>query len=189
MDRTGMMLKVAALVVSIFALLWILIVAVNSEVSSAGGGKLSSNPFEYCATVLNDDNPVQRFAGQAMPKEIVDGIRRAANLGAEAPEDWIARGTYWRCMDGSVFACFVGANLPCDEKADTSREPSSAMLSYCKDNQSSGTVPAVVAGRSSMYEWRCRSGAPEIIRQISKPDARGFLSNYWYRLDRPVSVE
>ncbi|WP_444897675.1 hypothetical protein [Microbulbifer sp. SSSA005] len=124
-----------------------------------------------------------------MPQSIVEGLRKAANLDAEAPEDWVARGTYWRCMDGSVYACFVGASLPCDEKADTSREPSSAMLSYCKDNQSSTTVPAVVAGRASMYEWRCRSGAPEIIRQISKPDTRGFLSNYWYRLDRPVSVE
>ncbi|AWF81810.1 hypothetical protein BTJ40_13785 [Microbulbifer sp. A4B17] len=189
MMRTGMMLGVAALVVSIFLLLWILIVAAYSEVSSAGGGKLSSNPFEYCAGVVNDDNPVKTFTGPAMPQPIVEGLRKSANLDAEIPEDWIARGTYWRCMDGSVYACFVGANLPCDEKADTSREPSSAMLSYCKDNQSSGTIPAVVAGRASMYEWRCRSGAPEIIRQISKPDARGFLSNYWYRLGKPTSVE
>ncbi|WP_444936147.1 hypothetical protein ACJJIW_19665 [Microbulbifer sp. JMSA004] len=161
----------------------------NSEDKKVGEVSVLTSPFDYCAAVVNDDNPVQRFAGQAMPEEIVDGIRKAVNLGAEAPEDWIARGTYWRCMDGSVYACFVGVNLPCDEKADTSREPSSAMLSYCNDNQSSGVIPAVVAGRASMYEWRCRSGVPEIIRQISKPDARGFLSTYWYRLDRPVSVE
>ncbi|WP_413662415.1 hypothetical protein ACG1BZ_14330 [Microbulbifer sp. CNSA002] len=162
---------------------------VNSIDKKVGEVSALTSPFDYCVAVVNDDNPVQRFAGQAMPKEIVDGIRRAVNLGAEAPEGWIAGGTYWRCMDGSVYACFVGANLPCDEKADTGQEPSSAMLSYCKDNQSSGIIPAVVAGRASMYQWRCRSGTPEIIRQISKPDARGFLSNYWYRLGKPTSVE
>jgi hypothetical protein len=45
-------------------------------------------------------------------------------------------------------------------------------------------IPAYVTGRATVYQWQCREGPPEIIRQLVEPDARGFLSNIWYEIRR-----
>jgi hypothetical protein len=33
-----------------------------------------------------------------------------------------------------------------------------------------------------VYEWKCTSGVPEIVRQVAQPDAQGFLSNIWHAI-------
>jgi len=80
-------------------------------------------------------------------------------------------------MDGSVYACFVGANLPCETKANTDRTPTQEETNYCQQNPNSDFIPAVVTGRETAYEWRCLDGAPAIVKQLSQPDAQGFLSD------------
>ncbi|MER3445858.1 MAG: hypothetical protein C4291_03035 [Candidatus Dadabacteria bacterium] len=40
----------------------------------------------------------------------------------------------------------------------------------------------VVTGHETVYEWRCNNGMPEIVRESTQPDARGFLSNIWYEI-------
>ncbi|WP_444931415.1 hypothetical protein ACJJIF_06450 [Microbulbifer sp. SSSA002] len=167
----------------LFALLWVGVSSTSAAFAEVSEGSLSSNPFVCCAAVVDDDNPVNNFADSAMPQEIVDGIRKTASLSAGALEDWVA------LYGGRGMCLFYGANLPCAEKANTSRQPSSAMISFCKDNPDSEMIPAVVTGRASVYEWHCSQDSPAIVRQVSKPDARGYLSNDWYRLESPVSAE
>ncbi|MFA0790780.1 hypothetical protein ACCI51_09510 [Microbulbifer echini] len=144
-----------------------------------------NDPVRYCRAVVNADNPQEPYIGPAKPQMVLSGIYQAAGISAAAPRDWVAGGTFWRCMDGAVYACFAGANLPCEEKADTARAPSEAIAAYCKSNPASAAIPAVVTGRATIFAWHCKNAVPEISRQALQVDARGFIADYWYRLDRP----
>ena len=149
----------------------------------AGGQDVATDPFAYCAAVMTADEPAAPYAGPAIPPKIVTGIRRAVGLAATAPEDWIARGARWRCMDGSVVACFVGANLPCDEKADLRRTSTSAMRAFCEANPNADAIPISTTGRATVFQWRCRNDAPAIVRQIAHPDASGYIAEIWHKIE------
>jgi len=141
-----------------------------------------SDPFAYCAAVGTVDAPDERYAGPDVPETIVQGLREALDTPDDAPMDWFVAGTVWRCMDGQVWACFVGANLPCSARADTNRTPTSGMIDFCHENPASDFIPAAVTGRETVYEWRCTDGEPEIVKTLVEPDAQGFLSNIWYQI-------
>jgi hypothetical protein len=128
------------------------------------------------------DTPDARYTGPKTPEVIIKGLRQVLKTPDDAPMEWFVAGTFWRCMGGKVWACFVGANLPCTTKADTSRTPAPAMVDFCKANPASDFIPAYVTGRATVYEWRCTNGAPEIVKELVQPDAQGFLSNIWYEL-------
>ena len=117
-----------------------------------------------------------------MPDAIVEGLKQELEMSDDAPAEWFVAGTVWRCMGGRVLACFVGANLPCTAKADTSRTPTPAMVDFCEADPTSDFIPAAVTGRETVYEWRCTDGAPEIVKELFKPDAQGFLSDFWYEI-------
>ncbi len=156
----------------------------DSEISKSSSAEETTykDPFAYCKAVGTVDSPDSRYVGPKMPASIVAGLKKAFGAPESAPPDVFEQGTYWRCMDGRVYACNVGANLPCTEKADTSREPNQGMKEWCKSNRDSSFIPAYAAGRSTVYEWRCTAGEPEIIKQINKPDAAGYISNIWYEI-------
>ena len=85
-------------------------------------------------------------------------------------------------MDSAVYACNVGANIPCSTKADTSKTPTQAINDFCKANASADMIPAAVTGRATVYEWRCTSGAPAVVKQVLTPDARGYAAEFWYQV-------
>ena len=138
-----------------------------------------SDPFAYCAAVGAADAPGADYTGPQVPPSIAEGLQKALNA-PDTPLDVLQNGSSWRCMDGEVYACFVGANLPCDAQANTDRTPTPEETDFCKQSPNADFIPAVVTGRETVYEWRCRNGAPEIVRQVFQPDARGFLSEIWY---------
>jgi hypothetical protein len=140
-----------------------------------------TDPFAYCTAVGTIDSPGPDYTGTQVPASVAEGLRKALNA-PDTPLDVLENGSFWRCMDGNVYACFVGANLPCETKADTNRTPTQAETDYCNQNPSSDFIPAVVTGRATVYEWRCTDGAPEIVKQITQPDAQGFLSDIWYKI-------
>jgi len=123
-----------------------------------------------------------RYTGAETPEAVVNGLRKVLETPDDVPMEPFVAGTFWRCMDGKVWACFVGANLPCTEKADTSRTPTPDMADFCAANPTSDFIPAYVTGRATVYEWRCTAGAPEIVKQLVEPDAQGFQSNIWYEI-------
>ena len=86
-------------------------------------------------------------------------------------------------MDGQVYGCFVGANLPCTSKANTDRTPTAAENDYCKANPNSDFIPAAVTGHDTVYEWRCQNGGPEIAKQVFQVDSSGYISEIWYPLN------
>jgi hypothetical protein len=141
-----------------------------------------SDAFAYCRAVGTVDAPDARFTGAKMPQAVARGLMRATGAPAAAPLDLFVSNSFWRCMNGKVYACTVGANLPCQEKADTRQTATSGMLGFCSDDPNAEIIPAVATGRATVYLWRCSSGTPTVVRQVSQADARGFIANIWYEI-------
>jgi hypothetical protein len=143
-----------------------------------------SDPFAYCAAVGSADAPDARYTGPDAPEAVAAGLRTEFNT-PDTPLEVYQRGMYWRCMDGQVYACAVGANIPCTTKADLSKTPAQPMQDFCQANPGSEFVPAVATGRATVYSWRCAGTTPTIIEQVVTPDAQGFISEFWYALPAP----
>jgi hypothetical protein len=159
------------------------LLACSNESRTGGNNKTETydDPFAYCQAVGTIDAPDARYTGPQVPEAIARGLRNAFNT-PNTPLDIYMRGTFWRCMNGKVYACNVGANLPCESKANTDRTPTEALVDFCEQNANADVIPMYVTGRETVYEWKCTNGAPEIVRQLVQPDERGFLSNIWYEI-------
>ena len=116
-----------------------------------------------------------------MPDAIIQGMVRQGIVTADAPPDFQSNAV-WRCVEGQVWVCHFGANLPCQEKANTSQEPSVEMKEFCTANPEAEFVPAAVTGRGTVYEWRCAGGQPQVVQQIFQADSQGYLADFWYEL-------
>jgi hypothetical protein len=142
-----------------------------------------ADPFSYCSAVGTIDVPDSRYTGPAIPDAIAQGLKTASGAAADAPIDIFKQGSYWRCMGGKVYACFVGANLPCDSKADTDKTPTSAETDYCTSNPNSDFIPAAVTGHNTIYSWRCNQNTPAIDKQVFNVDSQGYIQEIWYQLN------
>ena len=140
------------------------------------------DPFAYCAAVGTVAAPDARYTGPAMPEAVARGLKAALVLPADAPIEPLLRHSIWRCMNGQVHACTVGANLPCAAKADTRREPAPALVDFCGQNPGAEVIPMAVTGRATVFEWRCAGARPAIVRQFAQPDAAGYLASIWYAI-------
>ena len=156
--------------------------------ASAAGAETFTDPFAYCAAVGTIDAPDARYTGEQPPAAVVEGIRQAFDAPADTPADFYANGTYWRCADGQVKACFVGANLPCEAKADLSETPNEGTVAFCKENPSAEVVPAAAAGRATVFTWSCADGAPVKGEQVAQADAQGFIADFWYVIEPPAAA-
>jgi hypothetical protein len=143
-----------------------------------------NDPFSYCAAVGTMDKPDAHYTGPQISDAIIDGYKTAAGLQASTePMEMFKKTTIWRCMDGQVYACNFGANLPCDSKANTDKTPSPAMEDFCKANPDSDFIPMSVTGHDTIYSWHCVKDAPELLDQIEKVDAAGYLAQIWYKIE------
>lgn len=155
-------------------------VETGTAIASAPG----AGAWDYCAAVGTIDEPDAQYSTEAAVTAIQDALAIAEEL-PQRFADPRARGLPipWRCMGGEVWACDPGANLPCGA-ADTSDEPTEGMRGYCAENPD-GVLPAFVTGHESIYAWACSGGQAVIERQPFHADERGFVAEFWYRLDRP----
>jgi hypothetical protein len=142
-----------------------------------------ADPFSYCAAVGTIDTPDSRYTGPAFPDTLAQGLKTASGASADAPLEIFKTGSYWRCMGGKVYACFVGANLPCDSKANSDQTPSSAESDYCKNNPNSDFIPAAVTGHDTIYAWRCNQDTPAIDKQVFHVDSQGYIQEIWYPIN------
>jgi hypothetical protein len=140
-----------------------------------------TDPFAYCAAVGTVDTPGAHYTGTAVPDSIISGYKQAAGLTSSTePQDQLRQSTIWRCMDGKVYACNFGADLPCDSKADTNSTPSPYVEDYCKVKPNSDFIPMSVTGHATVYSWRCIDGTAHAGSPVSPIDSRGFLQSIWY---------
>ena len=136
------------------------------------------DPFAYCAAAGTVDAPDARYIGDKVPDALVQAMVRQKIIAADAPKE-IQKNAVWRCAGGKVLVCHFGANLPCQEKANTSKEPTTAMNDFCTQNPNAEVIPANVTGRATVYEWKCKGGKPEVGKQVFKSDAQGYLAEFW----------
>jgi hypothetical protein len=142
-----------------------------------------TDPFAYCSAVGTIDTPDSRYTGVAMPDTLIQGYLKAAGLQNNGePMDLLRTTTSWRCMDKAVYVCNIGANLPCDSKADTNKNPTQAMLDFCKANPDADSIPMSVTGHATIYSWGCAKDTPRLLSQVSQVDAAGYITDIWYQL-------
>jgi|HubBroStandDraft_5_1064220.scaffolds.fasta_scaffold165125_2 hypothetical protein len=141
-------------------------------------GGATADPFGYCKASGTSDSVRQ------LPRTLKRAAAAALGLppGAEA-----ADGYFWRCMDGAVYVCSVGANIPCQSKADAKRRNAGAEA-FCREKPDADSVPAYATGHSTIYEWRCVSGAALRGKRIVRLDRRGFQADFWSRLEETISL-
>ncbi len=145
-----------------------------------------SSPFAYCRAVGTKDEPGAGYTGAEPPPAVVAGLVKAFGAPADAARSPIFQhGTFWRCMGGAVYACNVGANLPCTSKANTNRAPTEGERQYCGENHDSLIIPMYVTGHDTIYDWRCKSGEAVAGKTLSKVDKRGYIARIWYRIPPP----
>lgn len=157
------------------------------------------DPFSYCASVGTIDDVVRldtssddvsqwelvildtRWAGPPVPEAVMQFFS-AQYLETLLPEYLADRGLIWRCFEGGVWGCIVGAHGGLCDKAETSREPNRQMVEFCQENSEYDHMPFGVTGHGTIYIWNCREGAPVIDRQWLDVDPRGFISENWYEI-------
>ena len=155
---------------------------------AAHAAETFDGPFTYCAAVRTIDAPDTRYQGPAVPEPVARGLQKEFGVAPEEPLAAFARGTTWRCMDGAVYACNVGANLPCQEKPATDPQPSDGMRTYCKENPGSDFIPMYVTGHGTIYDWSCVNGVVTRGKRTAELDARGYIASIWYRIDPPPAA-
>ena len=160
--------------------LGLVVLVVFSAVSCAKQTQYD-DPAAYCAAVGTIDAPDERYVGPDMPDSISGYLVDQGVVSPDAPEDF-QKSAVWRCVDGAVWVCHFGANLPCLEKADTSRTPTAEMDAFCEENPAADFIPAAVTGRATVYEWACADGKAEPGDQVFEVDAQGYLADFWYQV-------
>jgi putative hemolysin len=149
--------------------------------NTTAGESSYDDPFAYCAAVGTIDTPDARYTGEEMPDSIVEAMNEQGIVSADAPKEF-QQNAVWRCMNNSVWVCHFGANLPCQEKADTTQTPSAEMEDFCEANPAADTIPAAVTGRATVYAWACKDGKAEVGQQLFTVDPQGFLADFWHEL-------
>ncbi len=141
-----------------------------------------NDPFAYCAAAGTIDRPDARYNGDKMPDSIIQAMVRQRLVSANSPKEF-QKNAVWRCMNNRVWVCHFGANLPCLEKADAAKVPTSGMNDYCKSDPTADNIPAAVTGRATVYAWGCKDGKPEVIKRLFKSGPQGYLTEFWNELD------
>jgi hypothetical protein len=132
----------------------------------------AETPGQFCARARTDDTL------RPIPPTLVPAVN--ALLHTDMPPKVAVRMTVFRCAGGHVLICGMGANLPCG-KADTSRT-SEGGTAWCRDHPDADFIPAYATGHATIFDWRCRDGAPVIVRQNFQIDPRGFVAEFWREL-------
>ncbi len=145
------------------------------------GNFKTHDPFRYCSIIGTIDAPDARYTGKEKPDSIMKSMIKQGIISADAPPEFMGN-FVWRCMHHRVWVCLYGANIPCTDKANISKEPSFEMMEYCKQNPSSDNIPAYLTGRTTVYAWGCSNGRPFILKQVHQVDHEGFIKAYWYEL-------
>ena len=132
-----------------------------------------------CRGGATDDTP------RPIPDSLVPASVRLFGLEA-MPEEQVRRSTLYRCAEGRVLVCNLGANLPCG-KANTRSDLPQADA-WCAENAGSDFIPMYVTGHDTIYRWRCDGTKAAIsasrFRSIGAALSRGSGSRSMKRRSR-----
>jgi hypothetical protein len=132
-----------------------------------------------CARVGNDDTT--RPFKQSLKAGFITAYKRRFPDYPNHPDDSEMKSAVFRCMDGHLLACFVGANLPCG-KLEVSRKNRGA-AEYCRHHPGASTVPMAATGHDTIYFFTCSKEKAEVSEQNWSVDHRGFGIELWEPMD------
>lgn len=90
--------------------------------------------------------------------------------------------SYFRCVDGHLLVCTIGANEPCG-KANTRRAMPSA-TEFCRRNPSAAVIPMAVTGHDTIFSgWRCTGRIAVPGGPVANVDKQGFVAEHWEKVD------
>lgn len=133
----------------------------------------------FGALMLHPAHAANRNALIPLPSALVPAVEKAFDLHDMTPMQ-VQQLTLTRKMNGHVYACFVGANLPCGKADIATHQP--AITKWCSQNPNADFVPAYVTGHETAYIWRCTKGQADIIPPSAGLDTQGYFTDYWRRV-------
>ena len=159
----------------------VLLSASAFPVLASGSVAKAQNLYQLCRQVKNDDT-IRPYS-----HELYGGTAKAfKKLFPDAkdtpPESELQTQANYRCMDGKVLACFVGANLPC-AKMNAARDNPGAD-EFCKANPNDDIVPAFATGHDAVYSYKCLDGKAMVTGETWVLDKRGFAVRLWADVPR-----
>lgn len=142
----------------------------------ASSGREIAEPFAFCA-----DNPTSRSFCHECVAEPGTALGEALRL-AQLP-----MAVSWRCLDGAVLACALGASGRACRLPDDGPAQMAAIADYCR-TAVEGAVPNAV--NYSTVQWLCVAGVP--VRDQRYPalalDPAGYIAESWVPLRPPPVV-
>jgi hypothetical protein len=116
---------------------------------------------EFCASNPNDPGPGED--------------------GTDDPEVIAASANTWRCMDGKVLICQLGASgRACLQTKRPTKKVMARLRSFCRSNPNFDFIPLYLTS-SLASEWRCKGKKPSIVSRIPV-DRLGYFAESWYPL-------
>lgn len=142
--------------------------------------KSYTDPILFCRVAKNADSHGEgsvsdkRYAGPENPQAAVDAIH------AVVPKV-SADSVVWRCMDGNMYACYLGASGRACTQFSHSLKPTRVLRGYCA--QYPGT-PIPEAANDTAADWTCNGITPVRDRRFPPMalDKRGYIQNAWRRV-------
>jgi hypothetical protein len=169
--------------------------ALSSLSSPAAAAKAGKSPNEdlptYCARVGTDDTvreytPDLRDRTRRAYKNIRGGTDtqgQGAGTSQEDPSELDAHlkvDANFRCMDGKVMVCSVGANLPCVKINMARNIPE--ITKYCRENPGADDghdLALAITGHDTGHSFQCRHGRAVVTGATWALDKRGFAKRIW----------
>ncbi|MDX8537792.1 hypothetical protein RFM23_09175 [Mesorhizobium abyssinicae] len=143
---------------------------------SGAAAATTTNLHELCRQVKNDDT-IRPYS-----HDLYDGTAKAfkklfPDAKAAPQESELQAQASYRCMNGKVLVCFVGANLPCAGMNAARDNPGAD--GFCNANPNDDVVPAFATGHDAVYSYKCRNGKAEVTGNPWQLDKRGFAAKLW----------
>lgn len=134
------------------------------------------NLYKLCRRVKNDDT-VRPYSHELYGGTVKAFKELFPDAKSAPKESQLETQASYRCMNGKVLACFVGANLPC-AKMNAQRDNPGADA-FCKTNPNEDVVPAFATGHDAVYSYKCRNGKAVVTGSTWALDKRGFAKKLW----------
>lgn len=159
-----------------------ILLGISVSLVMAGGAvaEPADDLHQVCRQVRDDDT--LREYSPALRDETVQAFKKLFPDAKSVPaDDELETQAIFRCMNGKVLVCAVGANLPC-VKMNAARDNPGAN-EFCRQNPADeDSVPAYAVGHDSVYSYKCRNGRAEVVEPTWDLDERGFARKLWAEL-------
>ncbi|TGW01072.1 hypothetical protein EN797_011805 [Mesorhizobium sp. M2E.F.Ca.ET.154.01.1.1] len=156
-------------------------VAVAAASAAPAPAAAAQDLYGFCRQVKNDDT-IRPYSHE-LYGGTVKAFKKLFPDAKNAPQEQeLQTQANYRCMNGKVLACFVGANLPC-ARMNAARDNPGAD-EFCKTIANADVVPAFATGHDAVYSYKCASGKAVVNGSAWALDKRGFAKKLWAEVPR-----